>query len=61
MPDTLAGIPLWAIAIDYLLGIVMWTLIGRFAMGLFLLQDSDWFFMKAFRQCRRTSGIVGTL
>ena len=48
MPDTLAGIPLWAIAIDYLLGIVMWTLIGRSAMNIFLPEDSSFFFMKVF-------------
>jgi hypothetical protein len=29
-------VPLWAVVIDYVLGVVMWTLIGRFAMGLFL-------------------------
>ena len=26
----------------------MWTLIGRFAMGIFLPEDSTFFFMKAF-------------
>ena len=25
------GIPLWAVIVDYALGVVMWTLIGRFA------------------------------
>ena len=43
-----AGFPLWAIAIDYLLGMVMWTLIGRSAMNIFLPVTSDFFFMKAF-------------
>ena len=28
--------PIWVIVIDYLLGVVMWTLIGRFGMRLFL-------------------------
>lgn len=42
------GIPLWAIVVDYILGMVMWTLIGRFAMGLFLPQDSQFFFMRFF-------------
>ena len=42
------GIPLWVLAIDYLLGVVMWTLIGRFAMGIFLPEDSSFFFMKFF-------------
>ena len=30
------------------MGMVMWTLIGRFAMGIFLPEDSSFFFMKAF-------------
>ena len=42
------AIPLWAIALDYLLGMVMWTLIGRSAMNIFLPITSDFFFMKAF-------------
>ena len=42
------GFPFWVVAIDYLLGVVMWTLIGRFAMGIFLPQDSSFFFMKFF-------------
>lgn len=48
MPDTLAAFPLWAIVLDYVLGMIMWTLIGRAAMNLFLPIDSDFFFMKAF-------------
>jgi uncharacterized protein YggT (Ycf19 family) len=36
------------IVLDYLLGVIMWTLIGRAAMNLFLPVDSDFFFMKAF-------------
>ena len=42
------AIPLWAIVVDYVLGVVMWTLIGRAAMNIFLPEDSDWFFMRAF-------------
>ena len=42
------GFPIWVIISDYLLGMVMWTLIGRFAMGLFLPEDSSFFFMKVF-------------
>ena len=34
--------------IDYILGIVMWTLIGRSAMNIFQREDSNFFFMKAF-------------
>jgi len=42
------GFPIWVIISDYLLGVVMWTLIGRFAMGFFLPEDSKFFFMKFF-------------
>ena len=48
MDGALGNLPVWLLALDYALGMVMWTLIGRFAMGLFLPQDSDWFFMKVF-------------
>ena len=40
--------PLNVLDVQYLLGIVMWTLIGRAAMNLFLPTDSDFFFMRAF-------------
>ena len=40
--------PVWVLALDYLLGMVMWTLIGRFAMGIFLPEDSSFFFMRFF-------------
>lgn len=43
-----ATLPLWVIVLDYVLGMVMWTLIGRAAMNLFLPINSDFFFMKAF-------------
>ena len=39
-------IPVWVLAIDYAAGAVMWTLIGRFALGLFLPSDSKWGFMR---------------
>jgi len=42
------GLPLWAIIVDYTLGMIMWTLIARSAMNIFLPVDSDFFFMKAF-------------
>lgn len=44
----LAAFPLWVIVLDYVLGMVMWTLIGRSAMNLFLPEDSDFFFMRIF-------------
>jgi hypothetical protein len=40
--------PIWVIVIDYVLGVVMWTLIGRAGMNLFLPEDSSFFFMKFF-------------
>jgi hypothetical protein len=38
------------IIIDYALGLIMWTLIGRVAMNIFQKEDSSFFFMKAFVQ-----------
>ena len=43
-----AAIPLWAVVLDYVLGAIMWTLIGRVGMNLFLPINSDFFFMKMF-------------
>lgn len=40
--------PLWVIVLDYITGAIMWTLIGRSAMNIFLPVTSDFFFMKAF-------------
>ena len=40
--------PLWVIALDYISWVVMWTLIGRTAMGFFLPEDSSFFFMRFF-------------
>ncbi len=48
MQGTLDAFPIWVIALDYVLGMVMWTLVGRSAMNLFLPIDSDFFFMKFF-------------
>ena len=36
------------VVLDYVLGAVMWTLIGRSAMAIFLPEDSSFFFMKVF-------------
>ena len=33
---------------DYILGLIMWTLIGRAAMNFFQREDSEFFFMNAF-------------
>ena len=34
--------------IDYILGVIMWTLIGKVAMNLFQRENSEFFFMKVF-------------
>ena len=34
--------------IDYILGVIMWTLIGRVGMNIFQKEDSGFFFMKVF-------------
>jgi uncharacterized protein YggT (Ycf19 family) len=43
-----SAFPLWVLILDYILGAIMWTLIGRVAMNIFLPEDSDFFFMKVF-------------
>ena len=34
--------------IDYILGVIMWTLIGRSAMNIFLPENSSFFFLRVF-------------
>ena len=34
--------------IEYILGVIMWTLIGRVAMNIFQREDSQFFFMRVF-------------
>ena len=48
MQEALNAFPIWVIALDYVLGMVMWTLIGRAAMTLFLPENSEFFFMRFF-------------
>ena len=48
MDNPLAIFPIWVVVIDYVLGMVMWTLIGRTAMNIFLPVDSSFFFMRFF-------------
>ena len=43
-----AAFPIWILVLDYVLGTVMWTLVGRFGMELFLPEDSHFFFMRFF-------------
>ncbi len=40
--------PIWVIVFDYSMGMVMWTLIGRVGMSIFLPEDSPFFFNKVF-------------
>ena len=42
------GYPTYIVIIDYVLGTIMWTLIGRSLMNFFQREDSDFFFMKIF-------------
>lgn len=42
------SIPVWVLILDYVLGMIMWTLIGRFGMRLFLPETSNFFFMRFF-------------
>jgi hypothetical protein len=42
------AIPLWAVVVDYILGMIMWTLIARFGMRLFLPEESKFFFSQFF-------------
>ena len=48
MTDPLSTFPIWVVAIDYVLGVIMWTLIGRVAMNVFLPEDTNFFFMRFF-------------
>ena len=48
---------IYILVIDYILGIVMWTLIGRSAMNIFQKEDSEFFFMKVF--VKYTNPIIG--
>ena len=41
-------VPTWAIILDYIMGMIMWTLIGRAFMNIFQREDSNFFFMKVF-------------
>ena len=41
-------IPTWAIILDYIMGMIMWTLIGRAFMNIFQREDSTFFFMRVF-------------
>ena len=40
--------PIWVLVLDYILGVIMYTLLGRAAMNIFQREDSNFFFMKIF-------------
>ena len=40
--------PIWVLVLDYIMGMIMWTLIGRTAMNVFQREDSEFFFMRMF-------------
>ena len=40
--------PTYIFIFDYILGAIMWTLVGRFGMTIFMHETSDFFFMRAF-------------
>jgi uncharacterized protein YggT (Ycf19 family) len=48
MENPLAVFPIWVVVVDYVLGTVMWTLVARTAMNIFLPEDSSFFFMRFF-------------
>ena len=48
MEDLIFIHPLWVIVLDYVPGVITWTLIGRAAMTIFLPEDSEFFFMRFF-------------
>jgi len=48
MDDPLSVFPIWVVALDYIMGMIMWTLIARAAMNVFLPEDSSFFFMRVF-------------
>ena len=50
-------IPTWAIVLDYILGTIMWTLIGRAFMNIFQSEDSTFFIMRVF--VKYTNPIIG--
>ena len=54
MESPSAIFPIWVTALDNILGLVMWTLIGRVAMNIFLPENSNSFFREALRPLDRS-------
>jgi uncharacterized protein YggT (Ycf19 family) len=42
--------PIPVLIIDYILGVIMWTLLGRFVLDLFIAPDNDMVIARVFRQ-----------
>lgn len=42
--------PVYIFILDYIMGAIMWTLVGRFGMTIFMAENSDFFFMRAFKK-----------
>ena len=50
MIGSAAIFPLPILVLDYLLGMVMWTLLGRFVLDLFIAAESEMVIARVFRQ-----------
>lgn len=48
MRGEISNFPFWVILIDYVFGMIMWTLVARSAMSIFLSEDSPFFFSRIF-------------
>ena len=48
LPESLSHLPFEIIVLDYVLGMIMWTLVARSAMNIFLPENSEFFFMRFF-------------
>lgn len=48
MQGEISNFPIWVVLIDYVFGTIMWTLIARSAMSIFLPEDSPFFFSRIF-------------
>lgn len=50
MQETLGAFPWWIIAVDYVLGVIMWTLVGKAPVELFRHRISESVFVKVYDQ-----------
>jgi len=50
MQEAIEIAPMWARLLDYGMGMIMYTLVARVAMGFFLPENSEFFFMRFFVQ-----------